>query len=96
MAIDEVQRVPELLLALKVVVDKDQSRGRFLITGSANIITHPKVADALPGRVDYLTLWPFSQAELAERRPTFLAAASPVKPLRSKTRQSVAMHTRIA
>lgn len=75
MAIDEVQRVPELLLALKVVVDKDQSRGRFLITGSANIITHPKVADALPGRVDYLTLWPFSQAELAERRPTFLAAA---------------------
>lgn len=75
MAIDEVQRVPELLLALKVVVDKDQSRGRFLITGSANIITHPRVADALPGRVEYLTLWPFSQAELAERPPTFLAAA---------------------
>lgn len=75
MAIDEVQRVPELLLALKVVVDKDQSRGRFLITGSANVITHPRVADALPGRVEYLTLWPFSQAELAERRPAFLAAA---------------------
>jgi predicted AAA+ superfamily ATPase len=75
MAIDEVQRVPELLLALKVVVDKDQSRGRFLITGSANIITHPRVADALPGRVEYLTLWPFSQAELAERQPKFLEAA---------------------
>ncbi|MEX0972887.1 MAG: ATP-binding protein [Solirubrobacterales bacterium] len=75
MAIDEIQRVPELLLALKVVVDNDQSRGRFLITGSADIITHPRVADALPGRVEYLTLWPFSQAELAERRPTFLEVA---------------------
>lgn len=75
MAIDEVQRVPELLLALKVVVDTDQSRGRFLITGSANIITHPRVADALPGRVEYLTLWPFSQAELTERKPTFLEMA---------------------
>lgn len=75
MAIDEVQRVPELLLALKVVVDTDQSRGRFLITGSANVITHPRVADALPGRVEYLTLWPFSQAELSERRSRFLDAA---------------------
>jgi len=75
MAIDEVQRAPDLLLALKVVVDTDQSRGRFLISGSANIITHPRVADALPGRVEYLTLWPLSQAELAERRPTFLDAA---------------------
>jgi hypothetical protein len=74
MAIDEVQRVPELLLALKVVVDRDQSRGRFLISGSANVITHPRVADALPGRVEYLTLWPFSQAELVERRPSFLEA----------------------
>jgi uncharacterized protein len=73
MAIDEVQRVPELLLALKVVVDNDQARGRFLITGSADIITHPRVADALPGRVEYLTLWPFSQAELAERPSAFLA-----------------------
>jgi uncharacterized protein len=75
MAIDEIQRVPELLLALKVVVDRDQARGRFLITGSANIITHPRVADALPGRVEYLTLWPFSQAELAERKPAFLEAS---------------------
>jgi len=82
MAIDEVQRAPELMLALKVVVDKDQTRGRFLITGSANVITHPRVPDALPGRVEYLTLWPFSQAELAERRPTFLAAAFADQPPR--------------
>lgn len=75
MAIDEIQRAPDLMLAIKVVVDSDQRRGRFLITGSANVITHPRIADALPGRVDYLTLWPLSQAELAERRPAFLETA---------------------
>lgn len=72
LAIDEIQRVPDLLLAIKRVVDTEQTRGRFLITGSANIITHPRIADALPGRVDYMTLWPFSQGELAERVPSFL------------------------
>jgi uncharacterized protein len=75
LAIDEIQREPDLLLAIKRVVDVDQSRGRFLITGSANIITHPRVADALPGRVDYMTLWPFSQAELTERKSVFLENA---------------------
>lgn len=82
LAIDEVQRAPDLLLAIKRVVDTDQARGRFLITGSANIVTHPRVADTLPGRVDYLTLWPFSQAELAERGSTFLERAFAGKPPR--------------
>lgn len=72
MAIDEIQRVPDLLLEVKRVVDADPTPGRFLITGSANIITHPRIADALPGRVEYMTLWPFTQAELTERVPTFL------------------------
>lgn len=75
MAIDEVQRAPDLLLAIKQVVDLDPVPGRFLITGSADIVTHPRIADALPGRVDYLTLWPFSQRELAQREPTFLERA---------------------
>jgi predicted AAA+ superfamily ATPase len=75
LVIDEIQRAPELLLAIKQVVDNDQTRGRFLITGSANVITHPRVIDALPGRIDYMTLWPFSQAELAENRATFLESA---------------------
>jgi uncharacterized protein len=75
LAIDEIQRAPDLMLAIKQVVDLDQSRGRFLVTGSANVITHPRIADALPGRVEYLTLWPFSQAELVERIPTFLEKA---------------------
>lgn len=65
LVIDEVQRAPELLLAIKRRVDENNARGQFLLTGSANLRTHPGIADALPGRVDYLTLWPFSQAELA-------------------------------
>lgn len=72
LVIDEVQRAPDLLLAIKRVVDTDSARGRFLMTGSANILTLPQIADALPGRVDYLTLWPFSQAEPAGVHSGFL------------------------
>jgi hypothetical protein len=72
LAIDEVQRAPDLLLAIKRVVDADNTRGRFLLTGSANILTLPSVADALPGRVAYLTLWPFSNNELIGSPGTFL------------------------
>lgn len=72
LVIDEVQRAPDLLLAIKRVVDSDPTRGRFLLTGSANILTLPQIADALPGRVDYLTLWPLSQGELEGARSSFL------------------------
>jgi len=75
LAIDEVQRAPELLLAIKRVVDSDNARGQFLLTGSANILTLPQIADALPGRVDYMTLWPFSQIELAGGRGSFIEDA---------------------
>jgi hypothetical protein len=70
--IDEVQRAPQLLLAIKARVDRDATPGQFLLTGSANLRRIPTVADALPGRVDYLTLWPFTQGELAGRREDFL------------------------
>jgi predicted AAA+ superfamily ATPase len=70
--IDEIQRVPDLLLAIKSRVDRDNSRGQFLLTGSANLRRLPTVPDALPGRVDYLELWPFTQGELEGRRETFL------------------------
>lgn len=66
--LDEVQRAPELLLAIKSRVDRDRSPGQFLLTGSANLRRIPRVADALPGRVDYLTLWPLTQSEIAGRR----------------------------
>lgn len=63
-AIDEAQRAPDLLLAIKQRLDGDNARGQFLLTGSANILALPTVRDALPGRVDYINLWPLSAAEL--------------------------------
>jgi predicted AAA+ superfamily ATPase len=72
--IDEVQRVPELLLAVKSRLDRDNARGQFLLTGSANLRRIPSVADALPGPVDYLTLWPFTQGEIVGRPEGILDA----------------------
>lgn len=63
--IDEVQRAPDLLLAIKESVDKDQTPGRFLLTGSTNLMAMPMVADSLAGRLEVITLLPFAQAELA-------------------------------
>lgn len=63
--IDEVQRAPDLLLAIKESVDKDRAPGRFLLTGSTNLMALPLVADSLAGRLEVITLLPFSQAEIA-------------------------------
>jgi hypothetical protein len=65
--LDEVQRAPELFLPIKAAVDRDRRPGRFLLTGSANVLLIPSVADALVGRVEVLTLWPLSTAELQGR-----------------------------
>jgi uncharacterized protein len=64
MIIDEIQRAPELLLPIKASVDRDRRPGRFLLTGSVNVLLLPFVADALAGRMEVLTLWPFSSAEI--------------------------------
>ena len=70
--IDEVQRAPELLLAIKSRLDRDRTPGQFLLTGSANLRRIPTVADALPGRLDHLTLWPLTQGEITGRREDLL------------------------
>lgn len=71
--IDEVQRGgPELLLAIKSVVDRDFSPGQFLLTGSANLLRSPRTLDTLTGRVDIITLWPLSQAEIEEVPTNFV------------------------
>lgn len=62
-AIDEVQRVPDITLALKRIVDRDRTPSQFLLTGSANIFTSPESMDSLAGRVMSLTLRPLSAAE---------------------------------
>ena len=67
--IDEVQRVPELLLAIKESVDNDPRPGRFLLTGSANLMTLPRVADSLAGRMETVSLLPLAQSEIATATP---------------------------
>jgi predicted AAA+ superfamily ATPase len=62
--IDEIQRAPDLLLAIKDSVDRDRAPGRFLLTGSANVHTAQKVKDALTGRMETISLWPLSQSEI--------------------------------
>ena len=62
--IDEVQRVPELMLAIKYEVDRDPSPGRYLLTGSARLLGLRDLPDALPGRSETIELWPLSQGEI--------------------------------
>lgn len=61
--IDEVQRVPELVLAVKAEVDRHPTPGRFLLSGSANLLLAPRIGDSLAGRVERVPLRPFTQAE---------------------------------
>lgn len=72
LAIDEVQRVPALILALKLAVDQDPRPGRFLLTGSANLLRLPAMHDSLAGRAENIDLYGFSQGELAGRRDNFV------------------------
>jgi predicted AAA+ superfamily ATPase len=73
--VDEIQRAPDLLLAIKAAVDRDPRPGRFLLTGSANVLQLPRVADALPGRMEIVDLWPFSQGELNGKIERFIDRA---------------------
>jgi len=73
--IDEVQRAPALLHAIKQSVDNDRRAGRFLLTGSANLMTLPKVTESLAGRMEIVTLLPLAHAEITGKVPTFLETA---------------------
>jgi len=70
--LDEVQRVPSLFTALKTAVDRDRTPGRFLLTGSANVLFVPRLADSLAGRMEILRLFPFAQCEIGSRSASFL------------------------
>jgi hypothetical protein len=70
--LDEVQRAPELFLAIKSEVDRSPSPGRFLLTGSADVLLLPRLSESLAGRMEILTLWPFSQGEITGTRESFL------------------------
>lgn len=70
--LDEVQRVPELMLAIKVAVDQDRRPGRFLLTGSANLLLLPQLSDSLAGRMEVIHLQPLTEAEKERRDGKFL------------------------
>ena len=61
--LDEIQRAPDLLRSIKRSIDRDRTPGRFLLTGSANLLLMRKVSESLAGRASYLTLWPMTRRE---------------------------------
>lgn len=70
--LDEVQRAPTIFAALKSAIDRRRAPGRFLLTGSANVLLLPTLADSLAGRLGLLRLHPLAQCELAGHEPIFL------------------------
>jgi predicted AAA+ superfamily ATPase len=74
MMIDEVQRAPELMLAIKHEVDLDPRPGRFLLTGSARLLALQSIPDLLPGRSETIELWPLAQGEIGRTRDCFVQA----------------------
>ena len=83
--IDEVQRVPELALAIKASVDRNRKPGRFLLTGSANVLLVPRLSESLAGRMEIQTLWPLSQGEIEGVRESFIDLLFAAKPLKHAT-----------
>lgn len=71
--LDEVQRAPELLRTIKLAVDRDRRPGRFVLTGSANLLLLPKLGDSLAGRMEVVQLHPLTAAEQARKPARFLA-----------------------
>jgi len=80
LVIDEIQRAPELLLTIKVAVDADPHPGRFLLTGSARLLGLRDLPDTLPGRMETIELWPFSQGEIDRTADSFIDAAFTLGP----------------
>lgn len=85
--IDEIQRAPDLILALKESVDADTRPGRFLITGSADLATIPAIADSLAGRMAVVSLFPLAQAEILDAPGDFLKRIFSDEPLTLKGHQ---------
>lgn len=83
--IDEIQRAPELVMAIKTTVDADPRPGRFLLTGSADLMTLPRIADSLAGRMGIVRLLPLAQAELRNSSTSFLEKAFAREPPASGT-----------
>ena len=79
--LDEVQHVPEIFPVIKAAIDRKRLPGRFLLTGSANVMLLPKLSASLAGRMEVLTLWPFSQGEIHGVQETFVDTLFSQKPV---------------
>ena len=79
--LDEIQRAPQLFNALKMDVDRKRRPGRYLLTGSANVLLLPNLSESLAGRVEVLTLWPLSQGEIEGREEGFMDRVFGAAPL---------------
>ena len=92
--LDEVQRAPEVFRAIKLSVDRDRRPGRFLLTGSSNVLLLPRLSDSLAGRMRRVTLWPLSQGEIEGTSDGFVhamfRAADPVPMGGGESRATVA------
>lgn len=74
MVIDEIQLAPQLLRPIKLAVDLDPTPGQFLLTGSSRVLALRDLPDALPGRMEIIELWPFSQGEIESAADRFIDA----------------------
>lgn len=70
--LDEIQRVPEIFTSIKASVDRNRGPGRYILTGSANVLLLPTLADSLAGRMEILRLRPLARCEIANEKPAFL------------------------
>ncbi|MCC6868767.1 MAG: AAA family ATPase [Burkholderiales bacterium] len=70
--LDEVQRVPEIFTSLKAEIDRRRTAGRFILTGSANVLLVPQLVDSLAGRMEILRLHPLAQTEIEGASPRFI------------------------
>jgi predicted AAA+ superfamily ATPase len=79
--LDEAQHVPEIFPVIKAAIDRQRQPGRFLLTGSANVMLLPKLSESLAGRMEILTLWPFSQGEMQGIQENFVDTLFSQKPV---------------
>ena len=79
--LDEVQHVPEIFPVIKAAIDRKRQPGQFLLTGSANVMLLPKLSESLAGRMEVLTLWPFSHGEIHGVRESFVDTLFSQKPV---------------
>lgn len=87
--LDEVQLVPELFRPLKAAVDRERRPGRFLLTGSVQVLLLPRLSDSLAGRMEVLTLWPLAESETMGSTGSFVDALFAAGPLRLQTASAV-------